>query len=164
MNTLILYCSKYGATEKCVNLINDNLRKKADVINLKNYNSTVDINDYNTILIGGGVYAGRVQSELTEFVKTNEKCLQSKNIGVFLCCKDEEKAMEYIETNFPNWLIKKSFMLTHLGHEININKMNFAEKFLLKSLFKIKESYSELNHDSIDKIVSKIDKLGVINE
>lgn len=163
MNTLILYCSKYGATEKCANLINDSLREKADMVNLTNGNSSIDINRYDTVLIGGGIYAGKIQRELIEFLKANEDSFKSKNTGIFICCKDESKAMEYIKANFPKWLIDKSFTLNHLGHEINMNKMSFVERFLLKSLFKIKDSYSELDYDSICEVAGKVNEIGVIN-
>lgn len=163
MNILILYSSKYGATEKCANLINDNLESKADVVNLKNRESIDNLNDYDTIIIGGGIYAGKFRSEVSDFIKVNQDCLRNKNIGVFLCCKDKDNTMKYMKANLPNWIIDRAFTLKHLGYEINMDKMNFMENFLFKFLFKIKESYSELNYELIDEIATEIKKTGEIN-
>jgi menaquinone-dependent protoporphyrinogen oxidase len=155
MKTLVLYSSRYGSTEKCANLIMKRLNGKADAVNVKNLK--IDAMDsYDTILIGGGIYAGRFQSEITEFVKRNEEYLRSRKVGVFLCCKEGEKITEYIKTNLPDWLTSELFILEHLGHEINIDKLNFMGKFLFKTLFKVKESYSDLKYDSIDRIVNTI--------
>jgi len=160
VNTLILYCSKYGATEKCVNLINDRLKKKADMVNLTSANSSINIDGYDTLLIGGGIYAGKIQSELAKFINANKDSLKNKNTGIFICCKDKNKAMEYIKSNFPKWLTDNSFILIHLGHEINMDKMSPMVRFLFKYLFKIKNSYSEIDYDSIDKIANKVNKVG----
>jgi hypothetical protein len=78
---------------------------------------------------------------------------------MFICCKEGDKVAEYIRTNVPNWTINELFVLEHVGYEINLERMNRLEKFLMKSIFKIKENYSQLNHDSIDKIIKKINEL-----
>jgi len=159
MKTLILFSSRYGATEKCANLIMKELRDDVDVINLRN-GEFRDIGNYDIILIGGGVYAGKLQSEITKFIEANEDCLRNKKVGIFLCCKDSEKTAEYAKANLPDWLINGLFLLENTGYEINFERMNFFEKFLFKTLFKIKKSYSELKYDSIEKIANKVNKMG----
>ena len=158
MKTLILYRSKYGASEKCANLIKKELMGKADVIDLES-GKCEDIDSYDIILIGGGVYAEKIQSEIIKFVEANKECLHNKKIGVFLCCKENEKTVEYAKANLPDWLVNGLFLLENTGYEINFERMNFFEKFLLKALFKVKESFSELNYDSIRKIAGKINGL-----
>ncbi|HHV99651.1 MAG TPA: hypothetical protein GXX36_08780 [Clostridiaceae bacterium] len=159
MKTLILFSSRYGATEKCANLIMKGLRDDAEVINLKNGESK-DIDNYDVILIGGGVYAGKLQSEITKFIEDNKECLRNKKVGVFLCCKESEKTSEYAKANLPAWLVNDLFLLENTGYEINFERMNFLEKFLFKSLFKIKRSYSDLKYDSIEKIVNEVNRMG----
>jgi menaquinone-dependent protoporphyrinogen oxidase len=159
MKTLIVFSSKYGTTEKCANLIMKELKGDSQIINLKN-DKYKDIDSYDNIIIGGSVYAGRLQSEVKEFVEKNEEHLKNKNIGLFVCCKDEgEKAIEYLKYNISESIFENSFITEHLGHEINLEKMNFLEKTLLKKLFKVKESYSEINYEKISKIANKINVL-----
>ena len=156
MKTLIAFSSKHGATEKCANLIMKELKGTVDIINLKGQTSK-DISSYDNVLIGGSIYAGRLQDEVKKFAKENEEILSNKNIGIFICCKDEgEKAIEYMEYNMPEVVFERAIIKEHLGHEITLEKKNFIEKALLKNLFKVKESYSNIDYDAIKRITNKI--------
>lgn len=160
MKTLIVYSSKHGTTEKCANLIAKDLMGLVEIVNLKN-KTCKDINSYENVIIGGSIHAGRLQDEVKKFAKENEEILGNKNIGLFVCCKDEgEKAIEYMQYNLPESIIEKSIIKEHLGHEINLDKMNFLEKILLKGIFKIKESYSKIDYDAIKRITNKINMEG----
>ena len=64
MSTLIVYASKYGCTEKCVKLMSKKLNDKVDLINLKNIND-IDLSKYDKVIIGGSIYIGRIQKEVT---------------------------------------------------------------------------------------------------
>jgi menaquinone-dependent protoporphyrinogen oxidase len=160
MKTLIVFSSKHGTTEKCANLIMKELKGTVDIINLKNQISK-DISSYNNIIIGGSIHVGRLQDEVKKFAKENEEVLKDKNIGIFICCKDEEdKAIEYMKYNLSELIVEKAIVKEHLGHEINLEKMNFLEKALLKNIFKIKESYSKIDYDAIKRIANKINMEG----
>ncbi|KNF08988.1 flavodoxin [Gottschalkia purinilytica] len=163
MKTLIIFSSKYGSTKKCAELIMKDLKGKVNMINLKNQKCK-NVDNYDTVLICGAIYAGKLHSEVRKFVEDNKECLLEKNLGLFICCKEEkEKALEYMKYNIPDLIIQKAFIKEHLGHEINLEKMNFLEKFLLKSIFKIKESYSKVDYDAIKRITNKINEMGVTN-
>lgn len=163
MKILILFSSKYGATEKCVKLIKEDLKGKADIVDLKNQEYK-EIDSYDTILIGGAIYGGNLKREVKKFVEDNKESLSDKNVGLFLCCKEEgEKAIEYMKANLPDMIVENTFVKEHLGHEINLERMNFLEKILLKYVFKVKESYSKIDYDAIKRITSKINEMDVAN-
>ena len=163
MKTLILYSSKYGTTEKCAKLISNDLEGKTDIVNLINENCD-DLSSYETILIGGAIYAGKLQGELKKFVEDNKVQLSDKNVGIFLCCKDEgEKVNEYLNLNFPKEILNKVFIKAHVGHAIDLDKMNFVERFLLKNIFKVKESYSKIDYDAIKRISDKLNEMDRAN-
>ena len=62
MNTLIVYSSKYGCTEKCAKLIKQELNDPADLINLKNINiKDINLSKYDKVIIGGPIYIGKIQ-------------------------------------------------------------------------------------------------------
>lgn len=163
MKTLILVSSKYGAAEKCAKLIMKDLEEKVDMINLKN-KECKEIDSYDTVIIGGSVYAGRIGKEIKKIIENNKESLCKKNVGLFVCCKEEgEKAQEFIKANIPEWLIERAFIKEHLGHEINLEKMNFLERFLLKNIFKVKESYSMIDYDALKRLIEKINRMDVVN-
>ncbi len=163
MKTLILFSSKYGATEKCAEFIAQGLKGTVDLVNLKK-ETCKGLDSYQTILIGGSVYAGRLQGEVKQFLEAHQPILKEKNIGLFLCCKDEgAKAIEYLQTNLPPWALERAFMKEHLGHEIDFNKMNFMERTLLKVIFKVKEGYSQINTDAIKRVTKIVNELDAVN-
>ncbi len=163
MKTLILFASKYGATEKCAREIAQGINSSVDLVNLKMQNCD-SLEPYHTVLIGGSVYAGRIQGEIKKYLESHQDALKGKNIGLFLCCKDEgAKAIEYLQANLPEWVVKQAFMKEHLGHEIDFNKMNFMERSLLKLVFKVKEGYSKIDAAAIQRIAKKVNELDVVN-
>lgn len=163
MKTLILVNSKYGSAEKCAKLIMKDLEGTVDIINLKN-KECKDIDSYDNVIIGGSVYAGRMGEEIKKIVENNKESLCRKNVGLFICCKEEgEKAQEFMKANIPQWLIERAFINEHLGHEINLEKMNFLERFLLKGIFKVKESYSMIDYDALKRLIEKINRMDVVN-
>lgn len=61
MNTLIIYASKTGTTEKCANQINRQL-KNSKMVNILEQNE--DINRYNLIIIGTPIRMGMIDKKI----------------------------------------------------------------------------------------------------
>ena len=163
MRTLIVFSSKYGAGEKCANLIGKDLKGEVHTVNLKK-EKCEGLHGYDTIIIGGSIYASRMGEEVKKFVENNKEILCTKNIGLFVCCKEiGDKAREYIKLNLPKWIIDMAFIQEHVGHEISLEKVNFLERFLIKGILKIKESYSDINYDGINNIIEKTNGMDVVN-
>ena len=159
MKTLVIYSSKYGATEKCATMLKDKLGVDCTLANIA-LESHPNTDAYETVMIGSSIYAGKMKSDIISFVKNNEVKLKEKNIGLFLCCKDQgSEALSYIGQNMPTWVIEKAFIQSAFGHEINLEKMNFVERNILKMIFKVKESYSKIDENQIDEVVEAIKKL-----
>ena len=89
MNTLIAYGTKHGCTEKCATELSKELDGNVEIINLKN-NNKIDLNKYDSVIIGGSVYIGKIQKEVTEFINSNLNELLKKQIGLFICGMQEE--------------------------------------------------------------------------
>lgn len=152
MKHAIIFSSKYGSAEKCAKLIKQKLEGTTQLINLKT-DTIKDIQEYDSIIIGGAIYAGKIQKNLKKFVSNYENELSKKKLGIFLLCKEEGKEIEeYFNNNFLEGILKHASVKKHLGHEINLEKMNFLIKIMFKKFFKIKESYSMLNQDAIDQL------------
>lgn len=155
MKNLIIFSTKCGASENCAKFIKKDLKGETDLINLGTEKCS-DIDSYDNVIIGGGIYAGKLKSEIKDFVEENKESLKNKNIGLFILCREKgDRAQEYIKTNFPEEMVKKAFVKEHLGHGLNLDRLNFIEKLLFRIVFKVKESSSEINHDGIKRIVEK---------
>lgn len=151
MNTLIVYASKYGCTEKCAELLSKELIDKVDIINLKKV-SDIDISKYEKIIIGGSIYIGKIQKEVTEFCSKNLGNLKEKRIGLFICGMQEGEAINTeFSQNFNPELIKIADAREHFGGEFIFDKMNFIEKIIVKKVSKVTSNKSNILENNIQK-------------
>ena len=81
MKTLIVFSSKYGTVERCAKLIAEKLGD-AVLENLRN-NSDIKISDFDTVIIGGSIYSGKIRDEIKEFCTKQHKELIKKRLGLF---------------------------------------------------------------------------------
>lgn len=58
---------------------------KADVFNLKEI-TKINVSDYDTIVFGTGVHAGKPYKQLVEFLEANKDALAGKNLHLFIEC------------------------------------------------------------------------------
>ena len=60
MNTVIIYMSKHGTTEKIAELIKSKLEpSKTQIFNLKKIRS-IEFENYDIIIIGGSIHVGSI--------------------------------------------------------------------------------------------------------
>jgi menaquinone-dependent protoporphyrinogen oxidase len=149
MKTLIVYASKYGFTEKCANLISKELNNQADLINLKKVKS-INLSEYDKVIIGGSIYIGKIQKEVTKFCTKNLDKLKEKRIGLFICAMQSGEAINTeLDANFPEELLKIAVIKGPLGGELLLDKMNFFDKMVIKKVTKVTENRSILLEDKI---------------
>ncbi|WP_432403736.1 flavodoxin domain-containing protein [Wukongibacter sp. M2B1] len=159
MKTLIAFSSKYGTTQRCGELVKKGLSHDVNMINLKS-SSSPNLKEYDVVIIGCSIYAGRAQKEVVKFIESNKEALQTKKIGLFVCCKDEgKKALGYIKTNYPDWIMKKALVKEHFGHEINLDDMGILDKIILKVVAKTTRSYSDIKTEKIEGFINNINRL-----
>lgn len=144
MKILILFASKYGASEKCANLLSEKLNGDVTIINLKE-NKNINLSDYDKIIVGASVYAGNVQAEVKNFCATNSNLLLSKPFGLFLSCMSDgkEEIKSYLQKSFSDDLINHASVTDSLGYGFNFSKMNFFERQLIKMIVNSKNKKGE---------------------
>jgi menaquinone-dependent protoporphyrinogen oxidase len=135
MNALVVYASKHGSAEDCAKAVGGKLTGRVELINLKE-KVIQDISVYDEVIIGGSIYAGRIQKEVTEFCSKNLQELRSKNLGLFICCMNRENAKMQLESSFPKELIDVAKAKEGFGGEFRFKKMNFFERFIVKAIYK----------------------------
>jgi menaquinone-dependent protoporphyrinogen oxidase len=135
MNTLIVYVSKHGSTEDCAKSIAGKLKGTVELVNLKE-KSVQELSAYDEVIIGGSIYAGRIQKEVTNFCNKNLQELKEKNIGLFICCMGTENSKAQLEGAFPKELLEVAKAKEGFGGEFRFKKMNFFEKLIIKAIYK----------------------------
>jgi len=166
MKTLIIYGSKYGATEKCSKVLKDKLDGEVVIVNIKK-KVIPDMKSFDNIIIGGPIYAGRIQKEIKEFCFKNANTLESKKTGIFVCCMSEgEKAISQLNDSLPNDLMTRATAKEHFGGGFTFSKMNFFEKFIIRLVSKKDKNTTiiDINKDFLNIHEENINKFaGLMN-
>lgn len=149
MKTAIVYFSKYGTTEKVAHLIGEQLNwDEVYYISLKT-NKTPDIKAYDKIIIGTSIYAGNPAKAIKNFCNKNKHILESKKIGLYICCMEKQKGQEQLENAYPAYLQNIAIAKGIMGGEFLFDKMNFLERFAIKRIAKTDISISNINKEAI---------------
>lgn len=156
MKTAIIYYSKSGSSAKCAR---DLYRKIPDSALFNLAIDTCDISKYDNVILGGGIRAGKIPSQLKKYISSNELEIQKKNVGIFVCCSDGSHANNYIENNFSPILVKKAVVCGCFGAEINPDEMKGIDRIIAKAVLKnIKKSGApapQINYAKIDEFAAK---------
>jgi menaquinone-dependent protoporphyrinogen oxidase len=142
-NILVTYASKYGATKEIAEKIGEVLHQaglRADVCPV---DGVRDLNTYVAVILGSAVYVGKWQKEAVKFLQANEKFLAGRRVWLFSSGPTGEgDPVELVEGwRLPEALqpvvdrIRPCDIAVFHGH-INPKKLNFIEKWAIKSLVK----------------------------
>lgn len=157
MKTGIFYTSEHGTAEKAAMELKKKIGGEVDLIDLKRERGNVDL--YENIILGSGIYAGKVSKEMRSFLERYHEEIMKKNHGVYICSREEgENSKKYLTANFRFDLLQTSFCTAHLGHGIDLQKLGFIKKLLFKKAFKIEEDYITLNKKEIEIFVKKLNE------
>ncbi len=159
MATLIIYKSRHGTTKKvAVNLSKLIKDEKVDTVELTYFDS-IDLLDYDTIIIGASIHMGKISYDMRSFMSSNIKLLLTKRIGLYLCCMEEgEKAQQQFDDAYNSSLRNASVSNGIFGGEFLFEQMNFIEKIIIKKHAGYKSSVSKLKLDLIDQFASDINE------
>lgn len=155
MNTLVIYASKNGSTEKAAKMLFEKLKGEKSIVNIREDNSP-SLESYETVILGGPIYAGNIQKELKNFVNDNLDLLLTKKIGLFLCCGMDKDYKKQLKNAFPKELLVHSITDQYFGFEYNKDKMNLIEKTLIKLVTKSKTNISNILTKNIEKLAIDI--------
>lgn len=89
---LIVYGTRYGATEMTAKEIADVLSREGldvEMVNLKD-EKVRDIGDYELVVVGSGIKINRWTKEPDKFLKKYQKDLAKKKVALFVCCGSAE--------------------------------------------------------------------------
>jgi menaquinone-dependent protoporphyrinogen oxidase len=165
MSTLIIYASKHGSAEKCASELSKKLSGKVDLCNLKN-GKMPELSQYTKVIIGGSIYVGKVQKEVSEFCLKNLDLLKQKKVGLYLCCMNKSAFETQLTSSFPQELISSAVTRENFGGEFKFKEMNFIEKAATRMVSKVlakedpnipeidmKKDVSLLIQDNINKFI-----------
>ncbi|MCX8130880.1 MAG: flavodoxin domain-containing protein [Clostridia bacterium] len=161
MDTLIIYATKHGTAEKCAALLSKKLEGKVDIHDIK-AGSVLDLTKYGRVVIGGSIYMGRIQKEISTFCTQNINELRDKKLGLYICCMFKNNADAQLNSAFPKELLDIASAKECFGGEMRFSNMNFAERIITKMVSKtIAKDDASLTGIDTKKDVSMLDESSI---
>lgn len=136
--TIVLYQSHYGSTKRYAQWIAKALSCPA--CESKKFPAQ-DLADYDTVVFGGGLYAGGVNG--VKFIRRNWKLLSDKRVVLFTCGladPDNPKNAANIRDSLSKALseeILSRLQLFHLRGDMDYSRLNFTHRSMMAMLRKM---------------------------
>lgn len=158
MKNLIVFTTKYGSVEKSSQLLKEKLQGETTIVNLKK-DSVLDLQGFDNIILGGSIYAGKIQKEMMAFVNAHLDRLLQKRVALFICAGEpKEKSLTELKEAFLEKLYDHAISKELFGNEVHIEKMNFLEKLVLRFAKHVTESSSNLSEENITKLAEAVNQ------
>lgn len=155
MRTLVAYTSKNGFTEKCARLLQEKLGRDVTLVNLA-ADQSVNPANYDCIALGGSIYAGKTQPELTKFCQAHIETLLGRKLGLFLCCANLDQVEQQMAAAFDARLLRHAAAREHLGYEFDFAKLNFLMKTIVRAVAKVTKSETRLMSDNLQRLADAL--------
>jgi menaquinone-dependent protoporphyrinogen oxidase len=155
MKTAIIYATSHGTTEKVAKQIQIQLGGNTQLINLKEEN-TIDLSQYDQVVIGGSIHAGQMQGRVKKFCKQNMVDLLQKRLALYMVGMNEPDFETEFNNAYPELLRKHAIASKCVGGEFLFEKMNFLEKLIVKKVSGISQNISKIDETKIMELVNEL--------
>lgn len=156
MNVLIAYASKYGAVQRICEMLHQKVDSPPTMVNLR-VSAQPEVASYDTVVIGGSIYAGRILPSVPRFVERHREELLQKRVLLFVSCLYEgEKGLEQLREAFPAWLQVHAKETYNLGGEIILDKLRFLDRLIIRNFAKVQENVRKIDEDAVDRLAADI--------
>ncbi len=140
MKTVIIYASKYGSTKHSAEILAKYLSNKPTLINISEAENLniVDLTDFDCIVLGSPIYAGKPLRAMQDFYAANKEILIQKKLGLFINCINSDKTTikMQLQNAYPSELRNHAVALSSFGGVLDPSKLTMAEKTILKIINK----------------------------
>lgn len=153
--TLIVFATYHGTTEKIVRQMAGHI-PGVEICNLAE-GGTPNLDQFETVVVGGPIHAGKIHKKVKNFCLKNRTDLLRKKLALFICCMyDGQKAAEQFNNAFPEELRAAALEKAILLGELNFDRMNFLERFVIKNFIGVNQSVSRLQPEEIINFARRI--------
>lgn len=156
MKVLIAYTTEYGTATYCAEKLKECISSDVDIVNLSETRAP-SIEDYDVVVLGGGVHMGKIGREMKRFVTKELEALGQKSVFLFLCCL-EKNIDDFYEKSFPKEVIDMAIDKYDFGGIIDMDSLSRTHKMVLKSIGQDKNR-KKLKEKNIKKLCKAINSL-----
>lgn len=118
------------------------------------------LSGFSRVIIGGSIHAGQVQKRVKEFCHAHLTELQSKELGLFICCMEEgATARKQLSDAYPEVLLQNAKVTACFGGAFDFGRMNFLEKMVVKKVAHVKQSTSKVDFEAVRQFSRRMDRI-----
>ncbi|CEG25547.1 flavodoxin domain-containing protein [Bacillus sp. B-jedd] len=156
MKNLIIYETKHGTVEHAVSLLADRLEGQTRTARVSD-GSIPPIAEFDTVILGGSIYFGKIQKALSTFIVKHTDELLQKRLGLFICGAhpDSNEREKELREAFPEKLREHALAKEVFGFQIHFQSLNRLEKSIAKSILRQKEDKEGLDMEAIASFAEK---------
>lgn len=155
MSILIAYATKYGFTKTCAQMLAKKLDEKVDICDLSS--NRPNLAQYDKVIIGGSIYAGRIRKPAARFCTENLSTLKTKKLGLFICGMAEgNDAQKQLESSFPKEMLSVAVVKDSFGGGYEFSKLNFLERFMMKKISGSDENQSRIMEEDMTRFADQM--------
>jgi menaquinone-dependent protoporphyrinogen oxidase len=159
---LLVYQSSRGSTQQAAEWIAAEL-PDVKLINLAREKPPEDLEVYNTIIVGSGIFAGRAYKKVRLFVDKNRELLLRKDLCLFITHLEEDEGIELdFQSAFDEELLEHARHRQGVGGRLNINKVNILFRPMVHMIAREK-NIDMKNHDTLSQEACKEFAAKVLN-
>jgi len=155
MKTLVVFSGKYGTTGMFAYRLAQAFGEESQSMDLRDSNA-IDWNHWDAVVIGGGIYIGKVRKEVKVFCKRFARELEKCALGLFLCAgeKEPEQIRQLFEKKFsPAFLAKTRVKMRFPGGQVLNEKAGFIYRSFFPKMPKVtEEEIEELIHSFVEQM------------
>lgn len=156
MKTLVVYVSRQGCSEKSARLIRQALGEGCDILDLERA-APETLEGYDTVVVGGPIYFGKMHSTVQEFCDHYREALLQRRLGLYICCMEQgEAARQELREAFPAELLAHATASGIFGGEIHIERINFIERFIVRAMVRSEYSVSTFSQERVARFVREL--------
>ncbi|HOV15426.1 MAG TPA: flavodoxin domain-containing protein [Spirochaetota bacterium] len=159
METIIVYASRYGTTERCAFKLKEKIYNSY-ICNL-NVEQKIELKNYAKVIIGTPIHIGNIDKNVKKFLQKHEADLSNKKIYLFITALDEE-AINKIEEQLPENLKPKIVYKSNFGGRIVKSELKGIEKagieMIEKQMNKDFTNYNTISDEKIEMFADEVNK------
>ena len=153
-NTAVIFSTKHGCAKQCAALLQEQLYNPADLFQLGK--DTVNLANYDQVILGGSIYAGTIQKEMKQFCEKNKEQLLRKKLAFYTCGMQEgQSAKEQLSANYPADLLAHAVVREPFGGKLHMQNMRWWEKLVIRIVMKTTDDQDRIDQAAI-KAFAKI--------
>jgi menaquinone-dependent protoporphyrinogen oxidase len=150
MKIIILYMSHLGTVRKVAEEMQQDLGADRTTLVDLGAEDAPSLEGFDTVIIGGSIHVGNIQSKIQKYCAHHEKELLQKRLGLFVCFMDKDYGQKEFDEAFSEPLRLHSKVNGLFGGEFLVDKMNFVERLMVKMKTGVTNNVSALREGAIE--------------